>query len=57
MLILLLLPLIPVCILISRTRTDEQIRATHQKNMKAAGTAAATVAAATVMAIKDGDGQ
>lgn len=57
MLILLLLPLIPVCIIIHKTRTADQIRATHQKNMKAAGTAAATMAVATALAIKDGDGQ
>ena len=55
MLILLLLPLIPICIYIMKTKTPEEIRRHNEKTKRAVKCMTAGVAIGTVLAIKDGE--
>ena len=55
MLILLLLPLSPICIYIMKTKTPEEIRKRNEKTKRAVKCMTAGVAIGTVLAIKDGE--
>ena len=57
MLILLLLPLIPICIYIMKTKTPEEIRRHNEKTKRAVKCMTAGAVIGTALAIKDGDKQ
>ena len=55
MILLLLLPLIPICIYIAKTKTPEEIREMNKGTKKAIKDAAIASAAAAAIVIKDGN--